>query len=583
MRRQLMWHMRTLRAGGRHGTRVEAMSSAVHDEHRQQKEQLEALQRISRALHADLDLDSIVQRLTDEATALCRAEFGAFFYNVLTAAGESYTLYTLAGVPREKFSKFPMPRNTHVFAPTFRGEGIVRVDDITKDPRYGHNAPYYGMPKGHLPVRSYLALPVLSRSGEVLGGLFFGHSAPAIFTQRDEDTLVAIAAQAAIAIENARLYAAERAARKNAEEAGKRTERLQLITAQLSRTLTADEAARIVIAETRQLLGAESGAVMLLDTIGSRVTRLIVDGEVHPATADLTRNLELASDLPMCNAIRTGAVEWMTGGERLDERYPHLASLRRQLGAQTWGAVPIDFEGRKLGAIGYRCNVERPISADEQAFLIAIARQCGQAIERARLYDEAVAARADAEEANRAKDEFLAMLGHELRNPLSPILTAVQLMRMRGDTASASELKINFALLTRLSELAVECGPRFPQKSRHCILVVGGRFLQNLNGNTLIEIQMRSGDDYPHAATPDLPLDTILVSDDISTLQAIPVLFFRVPKLACPSECVLRSIASHRMSSKSAATKLLPACLPWQVLGLHQVIFFIDRGFKPRR
>ena len=68
-----------------------------------------------------------------------------------------------------------MPRNTAIFAPTFAGEGTVRSDDILKDPRYGHNAPHKGMPDGHLPVRSYLAVPVRSRSGEVLGGLFFGH------------------------------------------------------------------------------------------------------------------------------------------------------------------------------------------------------------------------------------------------------------------------------------------------------------------------------------------------------------------------------------------------------------------------
>jgi hypothetical protein len=83
-------------------------------------------------------------------------------------------LYTLSGAPLEAFSKFPMPRNTAVFAPTFNGEGIVRSHDITRDPRYGHNAPQKGMPEGHLPVRSYLAVPVKSRSGEVLGGLFFG-------------------------------------------------------------------------------------------------------------------------------------------------------------------------------------------------------------------------------------------------------------------------------------------------------------------------------------------------------------------------------------------------------------------------
>jgi GAF domain-containing protein len=96
-----------------------------------------------------------------------------------------------------------MPRNTAVFAPTFNGEAIVRSDDILKDPRYGKNDPHYGMPKGHLPVRSYLAAPVISRSGEVLGGLFFGHPQPGIFTERSERLIAGIAAQAATAIDNA--------------------------------------------------------------------------------------------------------------------------------------------------------------------------------------------------------------------------------------------------------------------------------------------------------------------------------------------------------------------------------------------
>jgi PAS domain S-box-containing protein len=172
----------------------------------------ELLNRIGPLLSMELDTQKLAEKVTDLATQLTGAEFGALFHNVANEHGESYMLYTLSGVPREAFAKFPMPRNTAVFGRTFRNEGIVRSDDITKDPRYGKNAPYHGMPEGHLPVRSYLAASVVSRSGEVLGGLFFGHSSTAVFTEDEEAIVSGIAAQAAIALDNARLFSESRRA-----------------------------------------------------------------------------------------------------------------------------------------------------------------------------------------------------------------------------------------------------------------------------------------------------------------------------------------------------------------------------------
>jgi PAS domain S-box-containing protein len=175
---------------------------------REQTRALEVLNRAGTTLARENDLDKLVQTVTDAGVALSGAEFGAFFYNVVDAAGERYMLYGLSGAPREAFSHFPMPRNTAVFAPTFSGEGIVRSEDITQDPRYGKNAPRTGMPEGHLPVRSYLAVPVVSRSREVLGGLFFGHPIPGVFTEQSELRVSSLAAEAAIAIDNARLFEA---------------------------------------------------------------------------------------------------------------------------------------------------------------------------------------------------------------------------------------------------------------------------------------------------------------------------------------------------------------------------------------
>jgi PAS domain S-box-containing protein len=168
---------------------------------------LEITNDFAMTLAHDLDLERIVQSLTDASTQAIGAQFGSFFYNVVDEQGEAFLLYTLSGAPRDAFEKFGLPRATQVFGPTFRGEGVVRSDDITNDPRYGRmGPPHHGMPQGHLPVVSYLAVPVTSRSGDVIGGLFFGHPQPAMFTEEHETIVSSFAAQASVALDNARLY-----------------------------------------------------------------------------------------------------------------------------------------------------------------------------------------------------------------------------------------------------------------------------------------------------------------------------------------------------------------------------------------
>lgn len=168
-----------------------------------------------------------MKKITDAGTELSGAKFGAFFYNLEDSEGKSYMLYTLSGASSEAFKNFPQPRATPLFAPTFRGEGVIRLDDVTKDPRYGREAPYHGIPKGHLPVRSYLAAPVVSRTGKVLGGLFFGHPEPAMFGEGSERLITGLASHAGVAIDNAQLFRqveSELAQRKAAEEALRRSE-----------------------------------------------------------------------------------------------------------------------------------------------------------------------------------------------------------------------------------------------------------------------------------------------------------------------------------------------------------------------
>ncbi|PRX36042.1 GAF sensor hybrid histidine kinase [Paraburkholderia sp. BL18I3N2] len=282
---------------------------------REESRTLEILNRVGSTVAAELDLKRAVQIVTDAATELTGAAFGSFFYNVLDQKGGSYMLYTLSGVPKEAFERFPMPRNTAVFAPTFEGEGIVRVDDITQDPRYGHNAPHRGMPDGHLKVRSYLAAPVQSRGGEVVGGLFFGHPEPGVFTERAERIVAGIAAQAAIAIDNARLY----------------------------------QAAQTEIAERTK---AQSALRDLNETLERRVIETVADrdrlwelSEDLLVVADIEGRLQRVS--PSWSTALGHNVHWLMSRSYVDLVHPddletvrtHLAELRRT-------GVPVRYENR---------------------------------------------------------------------------------------------------------------------------------------------------------------------------------------------------------------------------------------------
>ena len=184
-------------------------------------ETLETLNRLAPVLASILDLKSLVQHATDEATKVTGAAFGAFFYNVIDDDGKAFLLYTLSGASKKSFSPFGMPRATEVFGPSFQGEGTILSDDITVDPRYVENKPNVEMPAGHMLVKSFLAVPVISRSGEIIGGLSFGHPDRAVFSDRDVRVVEGIAALTAVGIDNARLYDQVKLGKKKAEEANR--------------------------------------------------------------------------------------------------------------------------------------------------------------------------------------------------------------------------------------------------------------------------------------------------------------------------------------------------------------------------
>ncbi len=175
---------------------------------RRLREMAERLSQMSAVLASELDPAQVAQKVADTAARAVGAEFGAMCHNAALTPDARYKTYMASGTVRDEFASFPIARSSSICDATFRGERAVRSDDIRLDPRF-HDAARTALPEGSRArtIRSYLAVPVVSRTGKVAGGLFFGHSQPGKFGEEAEKIARAIAAQAAIALDNAWLFA----------------------------------------------------------------------------------------------------------------------------------------------------------------------------------------------------------------------------------------------------------------------------------------------------------------------------------------------------------------------------------------
>ncbi|MBB3103304.1 GAF domain-containing protein [Azomonas macrocytogenes] len=348
----------------------------------QETDRLTILNRIGARLAAELDLEKLAQETTDAGVELIGAQFGAFVYNVLDEQGKRYTLYSLSGVSLEVFANISMPHNTEPFDIAFADRGILRSDDITRDPRCGTNVPYLGMPPGDLPIRSYLTVPVVSRSGNVLGRLLFGHERTEIFTHEHEQLLSGIAGQAAIAIDNAWLFRAsqhEIAERRRAEQLARdRNARLELLAQTIERTHAADSPDAlldIVAWAARGLVDADGACVILRE-----------GNDCYCAAENAMQPLWKGQRFALSSCISGWAMQHRQNVAiadiRKDEHTPHELELYRLTFVRSLLVIPMLRNDKGIAAIGIYWATQHAAESAEIALIETLARSTAAIIER---------------------------------------------------------------------------------------------------------------------------------------------------------------------------------------------------------
>ena len=223
------------------------------------------------------------------------------------------------------------------------------------------------------------AVPMCARD-RTLGALRFSFDKPRLFHESERQFVLALAAQAANALDRTELYAAERAARAAAEELSGRLARLQQVTSELAGARDVEDIAEILVTHAADALGARLALVMLLDDDTVRIVR---SRGVPDEVARHFRTYPVSAQMPAADAIRSGRPVLVRDGEELAGRYPMLSTEFPVDGALI--VVPLIAAGRRIGAIALAFPPGRSVdSGAELGFVTTLADTSAQAIERSR-------------------------------------------------------------------------------------------------------------------------------------------------------------------------------------------------------
>ncbi len=398
---------------------------------------LRALVDVGIALSSELSLDAVLQRLVEAAARLTGARYAAL--GVIDQAGTQLERFLTHGVDEDTHARIgDLPRGRGILGVLISDARPLRLHEISEDPRS------VGFPPGHPEMHSFLGVPILLR-GVAYGNLYLSEKEDGgEFTDDDEELVSLLAAQAAVAIENARLY-------ESATRWLRQLESLTEVGDALASELDLPRLLGLIVTRLRELVDARAVLIMLPDGDALRVAA--ASGDVGDDTVGLRFPLGTTKSARVLERRRSERADSLLDDP---ESNPELA---RRLQARTGLYVPLLHRERALGVLAAydKRSGDGRFSSDDQRLAETLATRAATAVDLShRVSRDSLRRVVEAQELERKR--LARELHDETGQALTSILLGLRSLEEGPETAQVRELVVS--TLQDVRRLAVELRPK---------------------------------------------------------------------------------------------------------------------------